>query len=138
MPPIPSDQVSPRGTCASALLYRIEPDTTEALGLSRSKVYHLIADGELETVHLGPRAVRVTTASIHAYIERQRRAEPANKLKARSASRELLERALARRDGKPWKRGRAAKVAPRTSSSKTARPHGRANAKTASEAPQHP
>ncbi|MCC6227045.1 MAG: transcriptional regulator [Microthrixaceae bacterium] len=34
-------------------------------------VYELIADGHLETVHFG-RAVRVTTASIEAFVDRER------------------------------------------------------------------
>jgi excisionase family DNA binding protein len=89
------------------LLLRIEPDCTAALGVCRAKVYELIADGELETIHLG-RAVRVTAESIAAFIERQRRAEPANAARAKSEARELLERALAKHGGKPWKRGKSA------------------------------
>src|SRR5262245_20001040 len=115
MPPISPEQASP--CSAVALLLRIEPDTTTALGISRAKTYRCIADGQLETVHFG-RAVSVTAASVHAFIERQRRSEPAAKAKAKSEARQLLERALARRGGKPWKRGKAAKAITRTSGSK--------------------
>ncbi len=47
------------------------PDAAEILSVGRSTIYNLIAEGELETVHIG-RSVRVVTASIEEFIDRQR------------------------------------------------------------------
>ena len=65
------------------LLYRIA-DVVHATGLCRSKIYELIAAGELETAHFG-RAVRVTAESLHTLIAR--RIEPARKPAAPSETR---------------------------------------------------
>lgn len=46
-------------------------DAADVLSIGRSTVYELIAAGHLETVHIG-RAVRVTTASIEAFVDRER------------------------------------------------------------------
>lgn len=46
-------------------------DAADVLAIGRSTVYELIASGCLETVHIG-RAVRVTTASIEAFVDRER------------------------------------------------------------------
>lgn len=54
----------------SGLLVRI-PEAAQLLAIGRSTVYELIADGHLETVHIG-RAVRVTTDSIEAFVDHQR------------------------------------------------------------------
>jgi len=40
----------------------------EALGLSRSKLYELIAAGEIKTIRVG-RAVRVPAASLHEWVQ---------------------------------------------------------------------
>jgi excisionase family DNA binding protein len=81
-------------------LYRIE-DAALTTGLSRSKIYELISDGELQTVHFG-RAVRITADSLHALI--QRRTDPVKQSPAPSETRVLLDRAVARRaSGKPRK-----------------------------------
>ena len=45
-----------------------------ALGIGRSKMYELIAAGELETVHIG-RAVRVPVDAIEALVARLRSGE---------------------------------------------------------------
>lgn len=45
----------------------------ERLGLSRSKVYLLIADGELPTIHIG-RARRIALSDLRAFVERHRAA----------------------------------------------------------------
>ena len=45
-----------------------------ALGIRRSKMYELIAAGELETVHVG-RAVRVPVDAIEAFVARLRSGE---------------------------------------------------------------
>ena len=41
------------------------------LALSRSKVYQLLAAGELGSVRLGPRILRIPVAALDAWIERQ-------------------------------------------------------------------
>lgn len=43
------------------------------IGVGRTKLYELIAAGEVETVKLG-KATRITTASLHDLIRRQREA----------------------------------------------------------------
>lgn len=55
------------------LLYRI--NVAEAkLGVSRSTIYRLVKDGELELVKIGKRSSGITADSIHAMIERNRKA----------------------------------------------------------------
>jgi len=39
------------------------------LDVSRKRVYHLMAQGRLERVELGPRSVRVTRDSLDAYLD---------------------------------------------------------------------
>ena len=46
-------------------------DAARMIGIGRTKLYELIATGELETVKIG-NATRVTTASLHGLIDRQR------------------------------------------------------------------
>jgi len=41
------------------------------IGVGRTKLYELIADGEVETVKLG-KSTRVITASLHRLVMRQR------------------------------------------------------------------
>lgn len=48
-------------------------DAARMIGVGRTKLYALIAAGEVETVKLG-KATRVTTASLHDLIRRQREA----------------------------------------------------------------
>jgi len=48
-------------------------DAARMIGVGRTKLYELIAAGEVETVKLG-KATRVTTASLHDLIKRQREA----------------------------------------------------------------
>lgn len=48
-------------------------EAAERLGLSRSKLYLLIADGELPTVRIG-RARRIDLADLRAYVDRHRAA----------------------------------------------------------------
>ena len=57
-------------TTSTGLLLRI-PEAARALAIGRSTVYELIANGDLETVHIG-RSARVTTDSIAAFIDRRR------------------------------------------------------------------
>lgn len=66
-------------TGASPTRTRIEPDpitvrvpiAVRMLGLSRSKFYMLLADGEFEIVKVG-RCTLVVVASLHRFVERQR------------------------------------------------------------------
>lgn len=48
-------------------------DAAHMIGVGRTKLYALIAAGEVETVKLG-KATRITTASLHDLIRRQREA----------------------------------------------------------------
>ena len=44
-------------------------DAARMIGVGRTKLYELIATGELETVKIG-KAMRVTTASLHELVRR--------------------------------------------------------------------
>lgn len=46
-------------------------DAARMIGVGRTKLYELIAAGEVETVKLG-KATRITTDSLHDLIRRQR------------------------------------------------------------------
>lgn len=46
-------------------------DAARMIGVGRTKLYALIAAGEVETVKLG-KSTRITTASLHDLIRRQR------------------------------------------------------------------
>ena len=48
-------------------------DAARMIGVGRTKLYEMIAAGEVETVKLG-KATRITTASLHDLIRRQREA----------------------------------------------------------------
>ncbi len=50
------------------LLLRV-PEAASLLGIGRSKLYELIAQGEIKTVRIG-RSVRVPTQSLYSYAER--------------------------------------------------------------------
>jgi len=47
------------------------PTALQMLGLSRSKFYMLMADGEFEIIKVG-RCTLVVVASLHRFVERQR------------------------------------------------------------------
>jgi len=49
-------------------------DAARMIGVGRTKLYELIADGEVETVKLG-KSTRVITASLHRLVMRQRGSE---------------------------------------------------------------
>ena len=49
-------------------------DAARMIGVGRTKLYELIANGELETVKIG-KATRVTTASLHEFARRNRGSE---------------------------------------------------------------
>ena len=44
------------------------PEAADALGIGRSTVYELIADGRIETVHIG-RACRVPVVGLLDFVE---------------------------------------------------------------------
>ncbi len=46
-------------------------DAARMIGVGRTKLYELISCGELETIKIG-KATRVTTASLHELVRRQR------------------------------------------------------------------
>ena len=46
-------------------------EAARMIGVGRTKLYELIATGEVETVKLG-KATRITTASLHDLVRRQR------------------------------------------------------------------
>jgi excisionase family DNA binding protein len=46
-------------------------EAARMIGVGRTKLYELIAAGEVETVKLG-KATRITTASLHDLVRRQR------------------------------------------------------------------
>ncbi|KUR72640.1 excisionase [Novosphingobium fuchskuhlense] len=46
-------------------------DAARMIGVGRTKLYELIADGEVDTVKLG-KSTRVITASLHRLVMRQR------------------------------------------------------------------
>jgi len=48
-------------------------DAARMIGVGRTKLYELIAAGEVETVKLG-KSTRITTASLHDLVRRQREA----------------------------------------------------------------
>lgn len=49
------------------LLFKVE-EAAKSLGLSRSKVYELIAEGHLPAVHIG-RTTRVTKDALDSFVE---------------------------------------------------------------------
>ncbi len=46
-------------------------DAARMIGVGRTKLYELIASGEIEAIKLG-KSTRITTASLHALVSRQR------------------------------------------------------------------
>ena len=46
-------------------------EAARMIGVGRTKLYEMIAAGEVETVKLG-KATRITTASLHDLVRRQR------------------------------------------------------------------
>lgn len=65
-----TDRPPPGDRPATVLLLSI-PQAAKTLGIGRSKIYELIADGELETVHIG-RAVRIPVEVVEAVVRRLR------------------------------------------------------------------
>ncbi len=66
--------MNPVNEQAGPLLYRI-PEAAVALAMSRTVVYELIQQGQLQVVHIGASA-RVTAGSLRAFVEQRAAAEP--------------------------------------------------------------
>jgi len=47
-----------------------EREVVEALGISRTVVWKLVKDGDLETVKIGDKTTRFTVEGLRAYVER--------------------------------------------------------------------
>ena len=58
---------SPQEGAPKRLLLRI-PEVAETLGIGRTKIYEMIATGELPTVHFG-RAVRISVTTLQKWVE---------------------------------------------------------------------
>jgi excisionase family DNA binding protein len=95
-----SEHASPPAPADAVLLYRIA-DVVRVTGISRSKVYQLIAAGDLRTVHFG-RSVHITADSLNALIAR--RTDPVRTPPAPSETRQLLHGALVRSRTRPARR----------------------------------
>lgn len=51
------------------LLLRI-PEAGRRLGLGRSKAYELVASGEIQSVRISERSIRVPVSALQAYVRR--------------------------------------------------------------------
>jgi excisionase family DNA binding protein len=58
---------SPKEVVPQRLLLRI-PEVAETLGIGRTKIYEMIATGELPTIRFG-RAVRVSVSTLQKWVE---------------------------------------------------------------------
>ena len=58
---------SPQEGTPQRLLLRI-PEVAETLGIGRTKIYELIAIGELPTIRVG-RAVRISVSTLQKWVE---------------------------------------------------------------------
>ena len=58
---------SPQEGAPQRLLLRI-PEVAETLGIGRTKIYEMIATGELPTVRFG-RAVRISVTTLQKWVE---------------------------------------------------------------------
>jgi excisionase family DNA binding protein len=58
---------SPKEVAPQRLLLRI-PEVAETLGIGRTKIYEMIATGELPTIRVG-RAVRISVTALQKWIE---------------------------------------------------------------------
>jgi excisionase family DNA binding protein len=58
---------SPQEGTPQRLLLRI-PEVAETLGIGRTKIYELIASGELPTIRVG-RAVRISVNTLQKWVE---------------------------------------------------------------------
>ncbi|QDQ89148.1 helix-turn-helix domain-containing protein [Alcaligenaceae bacterium SJ-26] len=56
----------------NTLIYRIGVVESK-LGVSRSTIYRMVSNGELDLVKIGRRSSGITAASVHAMIERNKK-----------------------------------------------------------------
>ena len=63
----------PQEGAPQRLLLRI-PEVAETLGIGRTKIYEMIATGELPTVHFG-RAVRISVTTLQKWVEAREQQE---------------------------------------------------------------
>lgn len=66
--PNPEKQTTSGGSAPDPLLVSI-PDAARMLSVGRTSIYHMLADGRLQSLKLGSRNL-VTTASIRALVDR--------------------------------------------------------------------
>ncbi len=64
------------GTTPAPLCVRVR-DAARMIGIGRTKFYELIGNGEVEVIKVG-NATLIPTASLAAFVERQRKASPAS------------------------------------------------------------
>ncbi len=57
------------------LLLLTIPEACQSLRIGRTKLYGLIAEGELEIAHIG-KSVRITTRSLEKFVSRKARRQP--------------------------------------------------------------
>ena len=43
----------------------------EAIGVGRSKMYELLASGEIKSIRLGPRLIRIPTYALKEWVEKK-------------------------------------------------------------------
>jgi excisionase family DNA binding protein len=58
---------NPQEVAPQRLLLRI-PEVAETLGIGRTKIYEMIAKGELPTIRVG-RAVRISVSTLQKWVE---------------------------------------------------------------------
>jgi excisionase family DNA binding protein len=58
---------NPQEVAPQRLLLRI-PEVAETLGIGRTKIYEMIATGELPTIRVG-RAVRISVSTLQKWVE---------------------------------------------------------------------
>lgn len=46
-------------------------EAAEALGIGRSHMYEMLASGELPSIRLGPRSIRIPTHALNEWVENQ-------------------------------------------------------------------
>ena len=68
------DWAIPAEAVGQRLLFTVS-EAAQQLGIGRSLLYELLADGEVESIHVG-RLRRIPTDALTAYIDRQRARKP--------------------------------------------------------------
>ena len=85
---------SPKEVAPQRLLLRI-PEVAETLGIGRTKIYEMIATGELPTIRVG-RAVRISVSTLQKWVEaREQQNMPAQFQNDAQSSKNPKERTVA-------------------------------------------